>query len=616
MAVVEKKPEAKTASPFDRLAVASLAGVVYVLASLAVAFKAIPALWQLTTLDSPVIAGILAVACVIALAILGFRLLGGDLSRPGLRAGIFTGLVFLLLWALLSRWIGGIVEGSTYDGWLSSTSPGFGAILTAMLSAALGWWLLRIFLRPTFEQRMVRFEGAGWFNARTYKPGQGVRVRRGTILGVLLMAGSGIWVLLNHGTLERGPDDWKLSIPFTGKEAVENFGDAGRVWIPGVTADDGGLLPKKATGSLRILSGGPAGNDLTVNSTMDRDAFWKIVEPLAAKKKEELDKVIDKLKARAASMEEKIKAHRTREIARARQEIKDPKELQERIKAIDAGTRDPADLDREKRTVETWIQDLRKFGEALDSGDKNDEVFLLQRRIDSFVTVEQERENERRKERAGSDDAASRRPSLQDEMEWISQWARTDPLPVAARVLDRYTAKDINSQLAPERFRVVENRLAFENKDELVVKNSDGTVKQDLRFKENQRVDKDDFLKAVDLLKGKKEGKEAKDRGRGQESGPRGEAVEDLSVLRQRAAGAGGEVHGAPAAPGPEHLAGVADRQPAILCGLPDRHRGGDEQGVVDDAAPAVPGHHRRAGDDGADGSVPVRGRHRLGVDP
>src|SRR5262245_1407302 len=229
MAVVEKKPEAPTASAFDRLSVASLAGVVYVVGSLAVVFKGVPALCELFGMSADrfgVASALLSVVAVFALAIVGFRLLGGAESRPGLRAGVFTGLVFLCLWALLSRWIGGIIEGSTYDGWLSGTSPTFGAILTAMLSAALGWWMLRIFLRPTFEQRMVRFEQAGWFSASSYKPSQGVRVRRGTILGVLLMAGSGIWVLLNHAVLDRGPDNWELAVPFTGQFAVEDFGSA------------------------------------------------------------------------------------------------------------------------------------------------------------------------------------------------------------------------------------------------------------------------------------------------------------------------------------------------------------------------------------------------------
>lgn len=489
MAVVEKKPEARTASAFDRLSLASLAGVAYVAASFAVVFKAFPAAWELLGgYGGAAAIGLIGVVLLVALIALGIRLIGGADSRPGLRAGIFTGLVMLVLWALLSRWVGGIVEGSTYDGWLSGTSPAFGAILAAMLSAALGWWFLRIFLRPTFEQRMVRFEEAGWFNARTYKPGQGVRVRRGTILGILMMAGSGIWVLLNHGTLERGPDDWRLSVPFTGGQWIEDVGDAVRI----------GELPEKSSGSLRVVNVGAAGKQLTANSTLDRDAVWKVVEPLAREKKEALDDVIDRLRERAKSLRESIDASRVREKARAAQDFKDLKERAERIKEIDAGKRDPHELSQEHTRLRIWIEELRKFGQELESGEKDDRVFLLQRRIDSWVAAEQDREAERRKE----DEAVSKRASLRDEMEWISQWARTDPLPVAARVLDRYTIRDINARLAPERFRVVENEDAFNKKDELPPK---------LQFKNHQRVEtKKEFEEAVAKLKGKSDTQEAR----------------------------------------------------------------------------------------------------------
>src|SRR4051812_25759396 len=111
MAVVEKKPETRTTSALDRLALASLAGVVYVIGSLAVAFKAVPAACELVGLGgAPYVLhrGLLSLLVAVALAVVGVRLLGGRQTRPGLRAGIFLGLVFLLLWALLSRWIGGI----------------------------------------------------------------------------------------------------------------------------------------------------------------------------------------------------------------------------------------------------------------------------------------------------------------------------------------------------------------------------------------------------------------------------------------------------------------------------------------------------------------------------
>src|SRR5829696_695050 len=61
MAVVEKKPETRAAAggTFDRLAFASLAGLVYVLGSLAVAFKAVPAATRMLGLRPDTFAGTL-----------------------------------------------------------------------------------------------------------------------------------------------------------------------------------------------------------------------------------------------------------------------------------------------------------------------------------------------------------------------------------------------------------------------------------------------------------------------------------------------------------------------------------------------------------------------------
>ena len=75
MAVVEKRPEAKTASAFDRLSVASLAGVVYVVASLAVAFKAIPAVWGLLGLPTETF------GAVAGIGLFDARLGGGGFSQ-------------------------------------------------------------------------------------------------------------------------------------------------------------------------------------------------------------------------------------------------------------------------------------------------------------------------------------------------------------------------------------------------------------------------------------------------------------------------------------------------------------------------------------------------------
>src|SRR5262249_21759039 len=63
--------------------------------------------------------------------------------------------------------------------------------------------------------------------ATTYKPHQGIRVRRGTILGLLVIVLAGIYTLLSHNTLRRGGPDWGVNIPFTGQVAVKSEADLG-----------------------------------------------------------------------------------------------------------------------------------------------------------------------------------------------------------------------------------------------------------------------------------------------------------------------------------------------------------------------------------------------------
>jgi len=99
-------------------------------------------------------------------------------------------------------------------GWITGLSTvGLAAMAVAGIGIlAWGWALLR---RPKTPASLERFEAQGWFSAERYKPNQGLRVRRATMLGLLLLLGSGVWVLHNHGSLASAERDWILTIPFT-----------------------------------------------------------------------------------------------------------------------------------------------------------------------------------------------------------------------------------------------------------------------------------------------------------------------------------------------------------------------------------------------------------------
>jgi preprotein translocase SecE subunit len=224
---VKNTPETSTHSLFDRVAVVSLVGVVYLLGSLAIIFAALPALWWNgfhLDRDSFTAVALLGLAMVVVfggLAFVGGKLLGPH-PAPGAKAGIFVGLVGFLIVLWLARWISTWVENRSFnDGWWS---PSTGAIICAVVAIALLLLFLRWFLRPRFEKTLVRFENQGWFTATAYKPLQGQKVRRATILGLLILVGCGIYSLISHGSL-RGSPDWQVNVPFTGKVTVERPGD-------------------------------------------------------------------------------------------------------------------------------------------------------------------------------------------------------------------------------------------------------------------------------------------------------------------------------------------------------------------------------------------------------
>ncbi len=446
MAVVEKKPEATTARPI-KLGLAGLAGVVYVLGSIAVAFKAIPALFGLAGLGADsVAAGLCSILALLLLAVLGYRLLGGKESRLGLRAAVFLGFMIVLVGTLLGRWVGGLVEGWTYDKyWFEGNEVLWGGGIALVVTTLVALLLLRWHLGAKSDGRFERLESAGWFSANTYKPGQGTRVRRGTILGVLLLCGSGIWVLLNRGVLERGSSDWELNVPFTGKMAVDELGDAP------ARANAGPL----SQGQVRILSAGAAKDDLKENVNVDRDDAMKVIEPLADAKETALVKLIRSLR----DSEKKLDARSREVLGPAR-----------------------VTLEEERDRIHSWVESLEGFRQVLKARDER--LFLVQRDIERWAQAEQDREAERLR----SDQAAKKRGSLEKEMKTITEWVKEDRLPVAATIFSRFVARDINDDLDPRFYRLVADEEVF------------ASLSESLRFSRGDFVRRDQFEKAVVAL--------------------------------------------------------------------------------------------------------------------
>ena len=64
-----------------------------------------------------------------------------------------------------------------------------GTVVTAAVALGLTFLAVRFFTGTTGERWMVALEEQGWFSTHQYKRSLGVKVRRLTILGVLIVGG-------------------------------------------------------------------------------------------------------------------------------------------------------------------------------------------------------------------------------------------------------------------------------------------------------------------------------------------------------------------------------------------------------------------------------------------
>jgi preprotein translocase SecE subunit len=214
MAVAEKNlTDTTPQNAVTRLAMTCILGTAYVYAAVLVVFHGIPALWELLLGQAginPFVSGTVKFFLVLggatAAAWLGYRQLVRN-EVHGTRAGIFTLAVGVFVALVLFTEIGSYME--TRD-----LGAAIGLLIAAVLPAVVLFFLYRFTFSPAFGRWMGRFEDQGWFTARPFKASQGMKVRRGTILGLLVLGGCGIYTMITHGWL-RGASDWILHVPFS-----------------------------------------------------------------------------------------------------------------------------------------------------------------------------------------------------------------------------------------------------------------------------------------------------------------------------------------------------------------------------------------------------------------
>lgn len=232
MSVAENAPVTTEQTPrglLQQRAVGSFLGALFVLAGLWIVFAGLPLVWtqvlRVADYVNPFLAGTLLLA-VCALAAVGLGYVAYEILKNqhqrGLRAGIFFAalLIFLSLWAAEAvatmfeqRSFGEAVGGESATGLIAAA-----AVLVVMLGVT-GF----LFLQPFWGSLLESVEDQGWFHGSAFKPSQGVRVRRGTVAGVLTLGICGIITLITHRSFgfeaqDLPPNDWYWNVPFTDGE--------------------------------------------------------------------------------------------------------------------------------------------------------------------------------------------------------------------------------------------------------------------------------------------------------------------------------------------------------------------------------------------------------------
>ena len=150
---------------------------------------------------------------VMALAAFGLLVWGTRSlpDQPGVRAGIFLGVVGVIVGFFLVLLSAFLAEGLCR--WLG-LSPYVGIPIPLAVAFLLFRWLLRSLHTSRGQKLLVQLDHQGWFQRGTYKKGQGLRVRRLTMLGILLIVGSGIFIYGWRRSYHPG-EVWAVHVPFT-----------------------------------------------------------------------------------------------------------------------------------------------------------------------------------------------------------------------------------------------------------------------------------------------------------------------------------------------------------------------------------------------------------------
>lgn len=200
------------------LPLASLLGGLYVWLSVVLVHHVGPELWNLYVAEwfegNLILGGtlkLLALALLTAGLVYAWPRIFPRLE--GLRGGVF---LMSAGWFVAAGvwWIVGRILGWLWSWWGFGEAGNYiGLGLLGVLAVAEVVWLYRWATTSRFRNWSLGLEDQGWFSLHLYKKGQGIWLRRGTMIGVILLLAAGIWHY-THFHLGGG-GEWVVGIPFT-----------------------------------------------------------------------------------------------------------------------------------------------------------------------------------------------------------------------------------------------------------------------------------------------------------------------------------------------------------------------------------------------------------------
>lgn len=195
-------------SPQVQLASVSFLAAWFILASLAVIFSVLPSVWDYLFKDgegilyatdnqgtktwmndflSSALLLLMSIFAMVGIGYLAYRL-DKKYEQKGLRSCAFMFFVFFFGIA----WIGFKIAGFLESG--EQLSSAISITITAGVMAGLLFVAVKLMLSQGFQGALLALEEQGWFHAIPFKPNQGHKVRRATVVGIL---GLGVWGLIS-----------------------------------------------------------------------------------------------------------------------------------------------------------------------------------------------------------------------------------------------------------------------------------------------------------------------------------------------------------------------------------------------------------------------------------